>query len=241
VVKGLVLSHSGARSPLAPLRGERDATPTRSTRASGAPVGVRGTTQRFAGDGMRYYWRFVRILLLVGMLSVGVTMILTMGFEAIGGSFDERGWPLASMWVDNLTLLMWLVVFGVSSLIVDVARIFMLRRDDFRAVAAVRQAFGFIGRNAGAVVAIGLAFLVLLVAALVIYNLIASGITPLSWGLIAFTIAWQQFFALMRTTLRVGLLAALATLVDARVPRPIDAPVDVTSVEEPVYELPMLG
>jgi hypothetical protein len=214
---------------------------TPSPRVSGERAGVRGVTQRFVGDGLRYYWRFVRILLLVGMLGVGVTMILTVGFEAIREAFDERGWPRVSMWVDNLLLLTWLIVFGVSSLIVDVSRIFMLRRDDYRAVAAVRQALGFLRSNAGAVLVIAVAFLMLLTAALAIYNLIASGITPLSWGLLAFTIAWQQFFMLTRTTLRVGLLATLATLINARVPRPIEPPVDVTPVEEPVYDLPMLG
>ena len=114
-----VLASSGS-TPSPRVSGEREATPTRSVRASGAPAGVRGVTQRFVGDGMRYYWRFARILLLVGMLGAGMTMILTTGFEAIGEAFDERGWPRASMWVDNLMLLTWLIVFGVSSLIVDV-------------------------------------------------------------------------------------------------------------------------
>jgi hypothetical protein len=82
----------------------------------------------------------------------------------------------------------------------------------------------------------------MLVAAIAIYNLIASGITTLSWAMIVFTIVWQQFFSLARTTLRVGLLAALANLVDARVPLPIDPSIDTATVEdEPVYELPMLG
>ena len=203
---------------------------------------MRGVTQRFVDEGTRCYWRFARILLLVGMLGVAVTLVLTAGFEAIGAAFDERGWPRASMWTENLMLLTWLIVFGVSSLIIDTARIFMLRRDDGRAAAAVKQALGFLWRNAGAVIVMSAAFLVLLAAAIAVYNLIASGITPLSWGLIAFTIVWQQLFALTRTTLRIGLLAALTDLVDAREPRPIEPPpVDVTPVDEPVYELPMLG
>jgi hypothetical protein len=89
-------------------------------------------------------------------------------------------------------------------------------------------------------------FVVLLIVAIAIYNLIASGITPLSWGLLIFTIVWQQAFALVRTMLRVGLLAALTTLVETRMPRPVEqpidaAPADVTPADEPVYELPMLG
>jgi hypothetical protein len=148
------------------------------------------------------------------------------------------------MWAENVTLVMGLILFGLSSLVVDLARIFMLRRDDGRAAASVKQALGFLWRNAGAVIAIGCAFVVLLAVALVVYNLIASGITPLSWGLIAFTIAWQQLFALARTALRVGLLASLAAIIDARVPHPVadtSAPANVTPVDEPVYELPMLG
>jgi hypothetical protein len=207
--------------------------------ASAAPSGV---TRRFISEGVRSYWPFARILLLVGILGGGVTMILTTGFEATSAAFDEGNWPRVSMWIDNLTVLMWLIVFGLSSLIVDVSRIFMLRRDDGRAAAAVRQALGFFRGNAVAVVVIGCVFLMMLVVAIAIYNLIASGITPLSWVLIVSTIVLQQLFALARTTLRVGLLAALANLVDARVPLPIEPPIeDVTSVDEPVYELPMLG
>ncbi len=139
-------------------------------------------------------------------------------------------------------LLMWLIVFGLSSLIIDIARIFLLRRDDGRAAAAVKQALGFLWRNTGAVIVMSVAFLVMLAAAIAVYNLIAAGITPLAWGLIVFTIAWQQLFALTRTTLRIGLLAALTDLVEAREPRPIELPpADVAPVDEPVYELPLLG
>jgi hypothetical protein len=221
------------------ILGVLDSTP--SPRVSGERAGVKGVTRRFVGEGTRCYWPFARILLLVGILGAGVTMILTSGFEAASVAFDERGWPRVSMWIDNLMLVMWLIVFGLSSLIVDVSRILMLRRDDGRAAAAVRLALSFVLRNAVSVVAIGCAFIVLLVAAIAIYNLIASGITPLSWALIVSTILLQQLFALARTTLRVGLLAALATLIDAREPRPIEPPADVTPVDEPVYDLPVLG
>jgi hypothetical protein len=209
---------------------------------SSGGAAVRGVTQRFVAEGTRCYWPFARILLLAGMLGVAVTLILTTGFEAAGAAFDDRGWPRASMWTENLMLLTWLIVFGMCSLLIDTARIFMLRRDDRRAAAAVKQALGFLWRNTGAVIVMSVAFLVLLAAAIAVYNLIASGITPLAWGLIAFTIAWQQLFALTRTTLRIGLLAALTDLVEAREPRPIEPPpVDITPVDEPVYELPMLG
>ena len=197
--------------------------------------------RQFVAEGMRWYWRFARILLLVGILGGGISLLLMTGFEAAGVALEERGFPRASMWVDDLMLLMVAIVFGVSSLIVDVSRIFMMRRDDDRTAAAVKQALGFIRRNVGAVLAIGAAFVVLLAAAIVIYNLIASGITPLSWGLIVFTIVWQQLFSVARTTLRVGLLAALGMLVDSRAPRPIEPPAYVPPVDEPVYELPALG
>jgi hypothetical protein len=203
--------------------------------------GARGVTQRFAAEGTRNYWRFARVLLLVGMLAGVLTLILTTGFEAAGSAFDERGWPRASMWTDNLLLLMWLSAFGLTSLIVDVARIFLLRRDDGRAIASIKQALGFLWRHTGAVMVASAAFLVLLAAAGALYILIAASITPIAWGLIIFTIAWQQLFALARTTLRIGFLAALADLIDAREPLPIEQPVDVAPANEPVYDLPMLG
>jgi hypothetical protein len=203
---------------------------------------AKGVTTHFVTEGMRTYWRFARILLLVGMLGGALTLILTAGFEAASATFDERGWPRASMWTGNLTLLMWLMVFGVTSLLIDIARIFLLRRDDARSAAAVKQALGFLLRNTGAVVVMSVAFVALLAVTIALYNLIASGITPLSWGLIAFTIIWQQLFALTRTMLRVGLLAGLAALIDAREPRPIEPPpAEITPADEPVYELPMLG
>ena len=214
-----------------------------SPRDSGERVRVRGVTRRFVDAGVHWYWRFARILLLVGMLGAGLTMVLAAGFEGIGSVFDDRGMAVASMWTENLMLLMWLVVFGVCSLIIDIARIFLIRRDDGRAIAAVKQSLRFLWRNTGAVVVVGVMFGLMVAAAIAIYNLVASGITPLSWGLIAFTIIWQQLFALTRTTLRVGLVAAFVELVDAREPLPIEPAQAVTAapVDEPVYELPMLG
>jgi hypothetical protein len=176
------------------------------------------------------------------MLGGALAMMLTAGFEALGAAFDERGWARASMWSGNLTLLAWLVIFGKSSLILDTARVFLIRRDDGRAAAAVKQALGFLWRNVGGIVVMAAAFLVLLAVTIAIYNLIAGSITPLSWGLIAFTIIWQQVFTLTRTTLRVGFLATLAEFVDARTPRPVEPPaVDITPMDEPVYELPLLS
>jgi hypothetical protein len=202
-----------------------------------------GVTQRFVGEGARWYWRLARVLLVVGLLGGGVTILLTTGLEAAGAAFDDGGWARASMWTENVTLLTCLVMFGLSSLIVDISRILMVRRDDGRAAAAVKHALGFLWRNAGAVLAIGAIFLVLLSVAIAVYNLIASSITPLTWGLIAFTIALQQLFALARTSLRIALLATLADLVAVRDPVPIAAPLhaDVAPADEPVYELPLLG
>lgn len=176
------------------------------------------SSRQFVAEGARYYWPFARILLIVGMLGGGLTLVLAAGLEAAGAAFDEDGWARATMWTENLTLLMWLMVFGVCSLIIDIARIMVMRRDDVRGAVAVRQALAFLWRHLGAVLMLGAAFLVMLAAAIVVYNLIAGSITPLSWGLIAFTIIWQQLFALTRTTLRIGLLAALTELVDAREP-----------------------
>jgi hypothetical protein len=107
----------------------------------------------------------------------------------------------------------------------------------------VRQALAFLRRHVGAVIMMSAAFLVMLAVAIAVYNLLASGITPLSWGLIAFTIVWQQLFALTRTTLRIGFLAALTEFVAARDPRPLEPPpaAALAPVDEPVYELPMLG
>jgi hypothetical protein len=213
-----------------------------SPRVNGERAGVRGITQRCVAEGTRNYWPFARILLLVAMLGGGVTLVLMTGLEAIGLAFDESGCPRASMWTENLMLLMWLMVFGVSSLILDIARIYTLRRDDRRAAAAVKQALGFLWRNAAAIVVISCIFVAMLAVAIAIYNLIASSITPLSWGLLAFTIAWQQFFAITRTTLRIGLLATLTDLVEARDPRPVDVlPAHGAVADEPVYDLPMLG
>jgi hypothetical protein len=210
---------------------------------AGGERGVpRRVTRTFVGDGVRLYWPFARILLLVGMLGGGVGMVLTTGSEALGTAFDEAGWARASMWNEYGMLLMWLIVFGASSMIVDASRIFLIRGDDGRSAASVKQALGFLWRNASAVGAMAAAFVALLIVAIAIYNLIASSITPLSWGLIAFTIAWQQLFAIVRTALRIGFLSAFTHLVAAREPLPIEqTPADITPVDEPVYELPMLG
>jgi hypothetical protein len=223
---------------------------------AGATIGVLRSpehpgrvTHHFVERGMHFYWRFARVLLMAGIGGALVATSLVTMVSAIADAFDARGWERASLWVGDLALLIGLAVFGASSLVIDLSRVHIARAEDLgadtRSRVNVREALRFVRRNVGAMLALSATVLLLLGAALVIYFVAASQVVPRSWFLVLLLIAWQQAFSLVRTALRIAMLAAQVRLVDARsalrAPSPSDRPVLETIADPPIHDLPSLG
>jgi hypothetical protein len=187
---------------------------------------------RFFAGAARRYGLFLRLLLLVGIVGVLLAMLFMLVLMPIlhiaETNYLERLYLLiAAMIPAALALAFWL-----ASLLLDVARIRAVRSGERRAWRALRGGIGFLWRNAGATLAIGITFALLTGLAFAIYLSVASAFTPKSWLAILMAMVWQQALSLTRTGLRVSMLAAGVELVVSREPAPLQAepmPGSVTS------------
>jgi len=190
--------------------------------ARGDPTRAPGLTRQFVAHGMQFYWRFSRVLIVTGAIALLVGVSLVTLLSGLAEELRARGLERPTLWVRDLRILVALVVILLTSLIVDLARIRIVREDDPRAWQPVREAIAFLRHRARACLGVTVAFLALMAAAALIYALVASLVTPRSWVAIVLAIAWQQAFAWTRTWLRVGMLAGLGSVVTlARDPRPV--------------------
>jgi hypothetical protein len=186
-------------------------------------------TQRFVRDGVRFYWRFARVLMLAGMLGFVLASLFAGVMESVAALVAERGWEVADLWVSAVTIAGGLAVLGVTSLVIDLARIGIARDDDGRVWTHIARAIRFLLRHARAMFGVVAALGVLLAMAVALYLLVANVTTPRRWPLIVLAMVWQQAFALTRTGLRVSMLAAETALVLDREPN--------VSVHEDAYPI----
>jgi hypothetical protein len=226
--------------------------PPRAPRPSELPwsspaVPDRRVTRRFVQEGMRFYWPFARVLLVAGFFGMLGTTVILIALVGIEDALSARGWERATLWLGDITILTVALAFGLTSLVVDLARIHIVRSAaldawDPRAWANLKQGARFLRRNVGAVLGLAASFVLLFAAAVAIYLLIAYALTPKSWPVILLAIVWQQLFSLLRTGLRVAMLGAQARLVETRLGTPVSWERKTeTDTETPVYELPTLG
>lgn len=200
-----------------------------------------GVTRRFVNDGVRFYWRFARVLLTIGTLGTMAALFLMLALAGGAQELDTNGYERAGLWVGDAALLVALAMFGVTSLVIDLARVHIVRADEPRAVMGVAHGVAFFRQHAGALFGVAAVFLVLFAVAVVFYVLGSSSVTPRTWPLIFLLMAWQQLFSIVRTALRVAMLGAVVTLVERRSPVPLLSPMATPDAEPPLSDLPPLG
>ncbi len=177
-----------------------------------------GTWSRFFAAGARHYWVFLRLLLLASGLGVLLGLLFVLVLLPIAGYVSHHNWEqpyllVAAMFPVALTVVWWL-----TSLLLDVTRVRALHIGERRAWRALGGGLRFLWSNAGATLAVGLAFAVLTALTFGIYFFVSSSFTPKSWLAILLAIVWQQALSLTRTGLRTSMLAAECQLVTSREP-----------------------
>jgi hypothetical protein len=219
--------------------------PSEPSQSSGPSDGV-----TFFAGGVRRYWLFLRLLLLAGVLGAVLAALFLFTLMPILSYVGSKNWEQLYLFVGALLPVALAVAFGFTSLLLDVARVRAVRTNQRRAWRALGGSLRFVWRNTGATLAVGIAFALLTALAFAVYFAVSSSVTPKSWIAILLVIVWQQTLSLVRTGLRVAMLAAEVELVAAREPLPIvtapiesgpiaSAPIESGPIEPPSPELPM--
>jgi hypothetical protein len=173
---------------------------------------------RFFEGGTRRYGLFLRLLLLTGVIGVLLAMLFMFVLMPImhiaDTNFLEQLYLLTGAMIPAALAL----AFWLASLLLDVSRIRAVHTGERRAWRALRGGIGFLWRNAGATLGVGIAFALLTGLAFAIYFSVSSAFTPKSWIGILLAIVWQQALSFSRTALRVSMLAAGVELVSSREP-----------------------
>lgn len=185
--------------------------------------------ERFFAGGARHYWALARLLGLVVAGGFVLLWLVGAGFMTAMSAARERGWEHASLALFFANLGVLAALAGVVSLVLDIARIATVR-DGVRTWRAIKTGLRMLFRHGGTLLAFGLAFGLLLAAAIAIFLGLSRTFAVSGWTTILLGVALQQAFALVRTGLRVAMLAGELRML----PPPPPPPVMVAAPPEPV-------
>jgi len=171
--------------------------------------GEDGPAARFAADGVRYYVPLLLTLLLVGAGAFFVSLVAVPAATSVVAAV--RG-PDATVFAAMLAALV--LVTGVATIVLDVARIHIVRGETGNAARAVALAVGFAVtrplRLTGLALIAGASTAIAGVLLMTARGWLAGG----TWPAILGTLALQQIHALARTGIRATWLASELTLVE---------------------------
>jgi len=220
----LVLNPFVAGGMLSVLRAahdhERDENGTRFT---SAPRVSFSSWMMFFRGGAGHYGLFLRMLLIAGIFFGLLAGLFVLALLPIMHYVEVSNWEQPFLLVGAAFPVAVAIAWWLASLLLDIGRIRAMREGERRSWRAMRGAVRFVWRNAGATLALGVAFAVLTALTFGVYFIVASSFTPKSWPAILLAIVWQQALSLARTGLRVSLLAGELELVSAREPIRVEA------------------
>jgi hypothetical protein len=190
--------------------------------------------ERFAAGGARFFWRFLRVGVLAGVvLAVAAGLILVATAAATRTAWESEWEPAPLVgWLAGLALAGLAVV--VVLLALDLARVRVVRDDRRRVIRAWFGSLWLVLRHPVATVGMWRAGAALFAAVLALYLGLRQVLPAATWGGIAAMLLLQQVVMLARTGLRVALFAGEVELVPRLLPV---VPEPVPPVEEPSLEL----
>jgi hypothetical protein len=192
-----------------------------------------GPVARFAAEGALHYGPMLRVLLIAGVL---VAVFLSVASPAASTLAQAAGGSDLTVFLSGVAV--FAVTVGVASVVVDLARIRIVRGDTRAARLAILWALRFGARQAPALLVLAVIFgsLIVLTAAGLAW---ARGSLPgTTWPSILAGVAVQQASSLARTWLRASWLAGELALVEAVVEDAPSAPAIELPPETPTHEDP---
>ncbi|MEW5981933.1 MAG: hypothetical protein AB1806_06135 [Acidobacteriota bacterium] len=197
----------------------------------GAPDDRRTFMHRFFRGGGHFFWRFVRLMVVGGILAL-VAAGLAGSLDVLLSPLSESESGYGPYAAGLLTLAAMAVAGGLFLLGLDYARIRIARDDTRGMLRAYFGALGFVLRHAFATYGMAVVMLLLGGAVLLLYVGHETVWTTSGWGTILLLVVVQQVVVLARTLLRVALVAAERHYFLSRQPpalEPVVAPAPVAS------------
>lgn len=198
--------------------------------AAPAPARV---APRFFDAGARYYWRFVRTLIYVGVIA-GIVLAVTAGLGRLAiDAVSDRGLERAAVGVTVLSGLAVALVAAFFTAVLDLARVRLVLTDSPRALAAAFRALGFAARHLGPLSGIGVAYVGLLLPIAAVLLWVRASLPGNGWGWLAVAFLLQQVLSYVRLRLRVATMASELALARQYWEAPPPVQVDAVPVEAP--------
>ncbi len=198
--------------------------------------------QRFVRGGAHFFWRFLRLTIVAGLV-----MIITVGITAVVagmavGPLSRSDWAPGAYVALAIEITVVGAVMMFFLLALDYARIRLALNDRGGVLRAWLSSLGLVARNPLRTYGLAFVFAVLFGLVAAAYLLAIARLGTHTMGLILATAALQQLFVFIRAALRIGLLAsemelfqwlqpatAHAGRLDIHEPPPLpEAPIDLT-------------
>ena len=183
-----------------------------------------GPVARFAAEGALHYGPMLRVLLIAGVL---VAVFVSVASPAAAAAAEAAGASDLMVFLSSLAVAALSV--GVASVLVDLARIRIVRGDTRKARLAIGWAIVFGVRHVPALLVVAVVFGTLIALTVAALAWTRGALSATTWPSILAGLALQQAGALARTWLRASWLAGELALVEAVVE---DAPA-APSIELP--------
>jgi hypothetical protein len=187
----------------------------------------------FRGAG-RFFWRYLKLLVLAG---VTIVIVGGAGYAAVAAAVSrlrDSASELLGLVASVLPLIVAGVVVAWSILSLDYARIAVARDDTRRTFRAWTAALRLVGRHLLSTCGLALVMVVLLGLAALVLLVPAGSLPTVTSVQILRMFALQQAFIIVRTWLRVGLLAGEVDLYQRLVPAPAPPVPHAVPASEPV-------
>ena len=163
--------------------------------------------QRFLRGGAHFFWRFLRLMILGGVVMILSLAATAIGIDSLVGPLNRSSWPaggFVALAIEGLAIGLVAMYFLLSF---DYARIRLALSDRGGVLRAWLSSLVLVARHPVRTYGLAFVFGVLFVGAAAGYLLAVARLGSHTIGLILAGIALQQVFMLVRAALRVGLLA----------------------------------
>jgi len=165
----------------------------------------------FAGDGGRYFGRFIRVFLISAVFTV-----LTLGvlMKLVSALFEPLSKAAITEWVplilSNLHFLIALLLLSVVRMIVDYTRIAVVADGERRVLKALRHALTFLKTRFFRAWSIYLLIVAATVAVSIVFYVVLGRLSGPTVGLVAAALVWMQVYIIFRLWVRTLFVAAQA-------------------------------
>jgi hypothetical protein len=193
--------------------------------------------QRFFRGGAHFFWRFLRLLVIGGVVMLIAVGATAMAVNAAVGPLQRSNWPpgaLVALAIEGLAIGFVAIYFLLSF---DYARIRLALTDRGGVLRAWLSALALVARHPLRTYGLAFVFGVLFVAAAAAYLFAIARLGTHTMTLILVSIALQQVFVLVRSALRVGLLAGEMEMYQWL--RPASVPSGRSTPEAPAADAPI--